>query len=321
MSKSSLISRHTYVTRINRVIDHIDGHLADPLDLASLAQVAHFSSWHFHRVFQSMTGETLADRVRRRRLEVAAGRLLFLPPEPVLVIAMDVGFGSAPVFTRTFRAHFGVTPTEWRRGAFQDWAAARRVQLSKIHQADSKRYQAVIEAFRDDELSWPKGRVSGDESMKVEIKTLAPVRVAYMRHVGPYGSSGIAQLWQRFAAWCGEHGLMEPRRVMYGISHDNADVTPPEKCRYDACIEVGDEFSPQGEVGVQTLRGGRFACARFAGTSADIHGAWVQLCDWLPDSGHQADDAPPVEVYGKDFAMDEKTGAFNCELCMPIRVL
>ncbi|MBO9646895.1 MAG: AraC family transcriptional regulator [Variovorax sp.] len=321
MSKSSLISRHTYVARINRVIDHIDGHLADPLDLASLAQVAHFSSWHFHRVFQSMTGETLADRVRRRRLEVAAGRLLFLPPEPVLVIAMDVGFGSAPVFTRTFRSHFGVTPTEWRRGAFQDWAAARRVQLSKIHQADSKRYQVVIEAFRDDELSWPKGRVSGDETMKVQIKTLAPVRVAYMRHVGPYGSAGIAQLWQRFAAWCGEHGLMEPRRVMYGMSHDNPDVTPPEKCRYDACIQVGDDFSPQGEVGVQTLRGGRFACARFAGTSADIHGVWVQLCDWLPDSGHQADDAPPVEVYGKDFAMDEKSGAFNCELCMPIRVL
>jgi len=321
MTKSSLISRHAYHARINRVIDHIDGHLADPLDLASLAQVAHFSAWHFHRVFQSMTGETLADRVRRRRLEVAAWRLLFLPPEPVLVIALDVGFGSAPVFTRTFRAHFGVTPTEWRRGAFRDWAAARRVQLRKIHQADRKHYQAVIEAFRDDERSWPKGRVSGDDTMKVEIKTLAPVRVAYMRHVGPYGSSGIAQLWQRFAGWCGEHGLMEPRRMMYGISHDNPDVTPPEKCRYDACIEVGGDFKPQGEVGVQTLRGGRFACARFSGTSAEIHGAWMQLCDWLPDSGHQADDAPPIEVYGKDFAMDEKTGAFNCELCMPIRAL
>jgi len=84
---------------------------------------------------------------------------------------------------------------------------------------------------------------------------------------------------------------------------------------------VDDDFRPQGEIGVQTLRGGRFACARFSGTSADIHGAWMQLCDWLPDSGYQADDAPPVEVYGKDFAMDEKTGAFNCELCMPIRVL
>ena len=34
----------------------------------------------------------------------------------------------------------------------------------------------------------------------------------------------------------------------------------------------------------------------------------MQLCDWLPDSGYQADEAPPIEIYGKDFAMDEKTG-------------
>jgi len=318
--------RHTYIARINRVIDHIDGHLAEPLDLTTLASVAHFSSWHFHRVFLTMTGETLADRVRRRRLEVAATRLLFIPPEPVLVIALDVGFGSAAVFTRSFSAHFGVTPTAWRRGAFRAWAERRRMQLSKIHQADRNSYQAVIDAFRHDERSWPKGRVpsatdSGDEPMKVELKTVPPARVAYMRHVGPYGSSGIAQLWQRFAAWCGEQGLMQPRRVMYGISHDNPDVTPPEKCRYDACIEVDDDFRPGGETGVQSLRGGRFACARFSGTSAEIHAAWMQLCDWLPDSGYQADDAPPIEIYGKDFVMDEKTGAFVCDLCMPVRAL
>ncbi|MDM0104097.1 AraC family transcriptional regulator [Variovorax sp. J22R24] len=319
-------SRHAYVARINRVTDHIDSHLAEPLDLARLAEVANFSAWHFHRVFQAMTGETLADRVRRRRLEVAAGRLLFVPPEPVLAIALDVGFGSAAVFTRSFSAHFGVTPTAWRRGAFRAWAESRRIQLGKIHQADRNRHQAVAEAFLHDERSWPKGQVpltpdSENRQMKVELKTFAPVRVAYMRQVGPYGSPEITRTWQRFAAWCGQKGLMQPRRVMYGISHDNADVTPPEKCRYDACIEVDEGFRPEGEIGVQTLGGGRFACVAYAGTASEIHAAWVRLCDWLPDSGYQADDAPPMEVYGKDFAIDEKTGAFACELCMPVRAL
>lgn len=92
-------------------------------------------------------------------------------------------------------------------------------------------------------------------------------------------------------------------------------------CRYDACVEVDADFRPAGEVGVQTLRGGRFACVRFAGTSAEIHGAWVQLCDWLPDSGYQADEAPSIEVHGNDFVIDPETGAFECELCMPVRVL
>ena len=315
--------RHTYVARINRVIDHIDAHLADPLDLATLAGVAHFSSWHFHRVFQAMAGETLADCVRRRRLEVAAARLLGLPPEPVLAIALDVGFGSAAVFTRAFNAHFGVTPTDWRRGAYRSWAERRRIELGKIHQADRKAHQAVAEAFRHDERSWPKGPVSrsGDSEMKIELKTLPEVRVAYMRHVGPYGDSGITRTWQRFAAWCGEHGLMEPRRTMYGVSHDNPDVTPPAKCRYDACIEVGEGFRPEGEIGVQTVGGGRYACTEFTGPSTEIHTAWMNLCDWLPDSGYQPADGAPIEIYGRDFEMDEKTGAFNCTLCMPVRPL
>ena len=316
-------SRHAYVARINRVIDHIDAHLDDPLDLATLAGVAHFSAWHFHRVFQSMTGETLADRVRRRRLEVAAVRLLGLPPEPALAIGLDVGFGSAAVFTRAFSARFGVTPTAWRRGAYRAWAARHRVELGKIHQADRKAHQAVVEAFRHDGLSWPKGQVhrSGDSEMKVELKTLPEVRVAYMRYVGPYGDSGITRTWQRFAAWCGEHGLMEPRRTMYGVSHDNPDVTPPAQCRYDACIEVDEGFRAEGEIGVQTVGGGRYECTEFAGPSTEIHKAWLNLCDWLPDSGWQPADGAPLEIYGRDFVMDEKTGAFSCTLCMPVRPL
>jgi AraC family transcriptional regulator len=68
-----------YTARINRVMDHIDAHLGETLDLRALAVVAGFSPFHFHRLFQGLTGETLADRVRRRRLEVAAGRLLTQP--------------------------------------------------------------------------------------------------------------------------------------------------------------------------------------------------------------------------------------------------
>jgi AraC family transcriptional regulator len=197
----SMNNRHEYVVRINRVIDHIDAHLAEPLDLHALAAVAHFSPWHFHRVFHTLTGEALADRVRRRRLEVAAGRLLASPPESVLRIALHVGFKSAEVFTRAFKAHFGETPTDWRRGAARHWIDHHRSELSKIRQANRKTHQAIIEAFREDPELWPAGRVSHAATpMDVEIKTLPDTRVAYMRHLGPYGESGITRTWQRFAA-------------------------------------------------------------------------------------------------------------------------
>ena len=316
-------SRNTYIARINRVIDHIDAHLAEPLDLETLSAVAHLSAFHFHRIFRTMTGETLGDWVRRRRLEVAARRLVTSPGIAASSIAFDVGFASPEVFTRAFRAHFQVTPGAWRRGAHRQWAQAQHEQLSKIHQSLSNEHQAVAEAFRHDPDLWPQGPVQPTRGvhMDVVVKNLPSQRVAYMRSTGPYGGTEIPRTWQRFAAWCESQGFMNPRRVMYGISQDDAEVTPPEKCRYDCCVSVDDAFKPQGEVGVETVAGGRYACAKFAGTPAEIHGAWMTLFEWLPDSGYQADDRLAVEVYDTDFTMDEKTGAFTCELCMPVRAL
>ena len=321
--------RHrSYTARINRVMDHIDAHLGETLDLEALAGVARFSPFHFHRLFQSMTGETLADRVRRRRLEVAAGRLLTRPDATALQIALEVGFNSAEVFTRAFRTHFGVTPTVWRAGAFRSWAERHSIALRKIRQGDRKAYQAVTDAFLQDPELWPPGHVppaKGDK-MDVEIKTLPDTRVAYLRYVGPYGGSGIPAAWQRFAAWCAEAGLMQPRRRMFGVCLDDPTITPPEKCRYDCAVEIGVDFVPGGqmgtEVGIETVAGGRYACARFSGVAAEVRDAWTGLvAGWLPKSRYQPDDRPALEIYEPDFVVDEKTGAFPCLLCMPVRPL
>ena len=319
-----MTDRNWYIAHVNRVIDHIDAHLAEPLDLETLAAVAHFSPWHFHRIFQALTGETAADRVRRRRLETAAARLLVAPPESALRIALDVGFGSAEVFTRAFRAHFGVTPTAWRRGGYRVWARKHGVQLRKIHQADRKANQATAIGFSQNRDLWPSGRhrKKRGKTMQVEMRTLPDTRVAYMRHVGPYGSSSITKMWQRFAAWCDANGLMTPRPTMYGISQDSPKITAPDKCRYDACVPVAAGFQPQpnAEIGVETVAGGRYACARFTGTAAEIHAAWMRFIgQWIPDSGYQCDNRPTLELYEPEFTVDPKTGAFSCLLCMPVR--
>ena len=159
--------------------------------------------------------------------------------------------------------------------------------------------------------------MSGEE---VELRTLPATRVAYMRHVGPYGSRGITEMWQRFESWCTAQGLTTPRRRMYGIAQDNPNITPPDKTRYDACIEVADSFQPSGEVRVQTIRGGQYACTAFFGPAADIKAAWVKLLGkTMPDAGYQHDVAPAMEIYEPGFAVDPRTGAFACTLCMAVR--
>src|SRR2546426_166699 len=67
-------SRFEYVARMHRVVEHIDRHLDEPLDLETLAGVANFSSFHFHRLFSAWMGETLGEYLRRRRLEIGAQR-------------------------------------------------------------------------------------------------------------------------------------------------------------------------------------------------------------------------------------------------------
>ena len=79
---SSRDSRSEYERRMHKVLEHIDRHLDEPLDLAALAEVAHFSPFHFHRLFAAWMGETLGDYLRRRRVELAAMRLLSCRSRP-----------------------------------------------------------------------------------------------------------------------------------------------------------------------------------------------------------------------------------------------
>ena len=66
-------SQAEYNRRMHAVVDYIDRHLDQKLDLAALADVASFSPFHFHRLFRALMGEALGDYVRRRRLEIAGG--------------------------------------------------------------------------------------------------------------------------------------------------------------------------------------------------------------------------------------------------------
>ena len=101
---------------MHAVIEHIDRHLDEELDLATLAGVANFSAFHFHRVFRVWTGEVLGDYLRRRRLEVAALRLRAQLQVPVLQVALGVGFGSAEAFARAQPADRLYAGEHWRTG-------------------------------------------------------------------------------------------------------------------------------------------------------------------------------------------------------------
>ena len=82
--------------------------------------------------------------------------------------------------------------------------------------------------------------------MEVRFENREPLRVAYVRHIGPYMECGKA--WQTLFAQAGQQGLIGADALRIGIGHDNPDVTPAEKLRYDACLTVGNQAQPSGEL-------------------------------------------------------------------------
>lgn len=158
--------------------------------------------------------------------------------------------------------------------------------------------------------------------MPLALRTLPRMRLACMRHTGPYGHPGLTVLWERFGAWCAAHGLGEPRPKFYGFSHDDPGCTPPEQCRYDACVQIGVGLRTGPDVRVMDYEGGDYACMRFEGTGPDIGAAWAQMMalDALPD-GWEWQPRAALEIYDEDFAVDPATGRFACWLCMPVRRL
>jgi AraC family transcriptional regulator len=132
--------------------------------------------------------------------------------------------------------------------------------------------------------------------MEVRIESVPVMRVAFMRHNGPYRQVG--QTWGRLCAWAGPRGLVGPRTVMLGVAHDDPQVTPPEKLRYDACLTVDGRFKPEGDVGVQEVGGGEYAVTTHRGPYDTIGQTVTRLCgEWLPASGREPRPVPMFEIY------------------------
>ncbi|MEO1789448.1 MAG: AraC family transcriptional regulator, partial [Pseudomonadota bacterium] len=88
----------SYETRLIRVLDYIHDNPDADLSLDALAEVAAMSRFHWHRVFHGMTGETLAQAVRRVRMYRAAGWLI-RTDDPIAEIGARVGHDNVQSFT------------------------------------------------------------------------------------------------------------------------------------------------------------------------------------------------------------------------------
>ena len=309
-----------YRSRINSVIDYIEANIGSELSLAELAGVAHFSPFHFHRIFGAMVGETLSGFIQRIRLEKAAAKLAANPRKSITEIAFEFGFSSSSAFARAFRESFGMSASEWRRKAGKP--------ESKESQAASKLRQdfEVESSYNQDttKLEWRVTMKNTDLKANVEVKDMPEMHVAYVRHIGPYkGDQDLfASLFNKLMTWAGPRGLLRfPETKVMTIYHDNPEITDESRLRTDACITVPPDTKVDGEIGKSTIPAGKYAVAHFEITPDQYQDAWNAVFGgWLPTSGYQPIDSPCYELYLNQ-PKDHPEGKHIVDICLPVKPL
>lgn len=197
-----------YQQRIILTLLYVQEHLDDDIDLDVAANEAAFSRFHFHRVFRALVGEPLSGYGRRLRLERAA-RHLKTSQKPIGKVAISAGFDTHEAFTRAFRQMFGVSPSAYRD--------------AHVLMLESPSHTHFVEGYET-----PKYLST------VDVKNVPTTRLFFLRHVGGYDEVNAA--WQRLFGWANERKLLNRPIGMFGITHDDPDVTPHDKVRYDAAL-------------------------------------------------------------------------------------
>lgn len=278
-----LDTRNIYAARMLKVLNHVQQNLDDPLNLESLASLAHFSVSHFHRVFKGMLGETVMDHLRRIRLERAYTRLA-QSQDSVTDIGLDAGYDSLEAFSRVFRKTFGLSPTECRS---QGWTRLFPEAPSGVHYSMGE----IVEFVLND---------TGAAVMNVRIETLPDIRIASVRQTGPYMESAD-RAWKILFGWGAPKGLFTPRTMIIGITHDDPQATRPEEIRYDAAISLDGDVAVEPPVTLGALPGGEYAIFTHQGPYEGLEETYKTIMSqWLSTSAREFRDTPWFEVYRND---------------------
>ncbi|WP_244658341.1 helix-turn-helix transcriptional regulator [Priestia megaterium] len=105
-----------YVELVQKAIDYIEKNLTEPLEVVEISKYMGYSSFHFHRIFQSITGMSIVNYIKVRRMAHAASDLVNTN-QRILDIAFHYNFSSQEAFTRSFQKLYQMTPAKYRKYA------------------------------------------------------------------------------------------------------------------------------------------------------------------------------------------------------------
>ncbi len=255
-----------YNARIDAAVEFINRNLDRELELATIADAAHFSPFHFHRIFRAFRGEPLGSYITRLRVETAA-RLLRYSEMPVEEIAGNVGFDVPSSLTKAFRRFYKITPSEYRSG--------KNPNIMKTQQTG--------------------GFVKLKAPKIVELEPKTALCVSFR---GDYKNLDYSGAFSRMWALVKKQGLFSAGIEHIGIFHNDPKVTDAADLLTDVCLVVKKPAVAADGVGVTTIAGGKYAVFIHTGPYNEVQEVYDAIYgEWVPANCTCGDDCqcPPGE--------------------------
>jgi AraC family transcriptional regulator len=243
--------------------------------LNDIAEYAHLSPFHFHRVFKNITGYTTKEYLTRIRLEKAA-QIITHNQCDIAQISVMVGYDNYETFTRAFKNYFQINPSQYRQEANK-----------KITQKKSQ--------YIENQVTTAKLNLD-----KPKLKFLDNLPIAFIRHTGSY--SKVDKAWRKLFFWGAENLQISQESAVVGIVHDNHEITDTKNIRFDVCLLIrkNQVFKKEIEIQFKEIKGGKYAIFRFEGPYEDFYTVYdyiYSVC--LDEFGFQLRDEPALEWYIK----------------------
>ncbi|WP_109301252.1 GyrI-like domain-containing protein [Aquimarina sp. AU474] len=282
--------RNNYSSSINNALKFIDDNLESELSLELISEVAHYSPFHFHRIFKIMTNETLNTYITRKRIEKAASTLFRQKEITISEISLRYGFNSISSFSRAFKKFYSISPSEFRKISPSKYSKICQVE-SKIGQENTvfEEYICNINNLKN----WI------NMNAKIEIKKIQQLDLAFISHLGEHG---LDITFNKLIKWATPHGLMDrPNLKLLTMYHDSYKVTSPDKIRKSVGIVLDEPIHTSGEIGLTTIEQGKYIVGSFEISPQEFEKSWSGLFVWMNENGYKKSEQNPFEIYHNNF--------------------
>ena len=284
------------IADLNRLVELIENHLGDDLDVGRLAEELGTTEYHLRRMFSSLAGMPLSDYIRRRRMSVAAADVL--GAEDLMSIAVRYGYGSHEAFGRAFRSVHGVSVGDVKRDG------------GPLRTQPQLRFRLTIE---------------GNITMDTRITDRPPFRLVGHAVRVPLIHEGINPAIQAHIAAlpAAEHARLkslsntEPAGLLQISADVDPDYTEGSELTYLHGVAVTSTTVAADDLDTIEIPAGIWAVFRADGAYPDaLQRVWAATAtDWFPSNPWRLRPGPSI-VAVLDRADDFSTA--SCELWLPV---